>query len=97
MRALKVNGQHNESLALRNTIEAFAFPIKMDGRRKYLFGKLPMADVFITWAQGPYVKSDVKEGLESGWRREFQLWSVGIGIVILVGLVWMWRGKDDRL
>jgi hypothetical protein len=91
MRAMKVNGLHNESLALRNIIEAFAFPIKMDGRKKYLFGKLPIADVFITWAQGPYVKSDVKEGLESGWRREFQLWSAGIGVVILVGLVWVWR------
>jgi hypothetical protein len=93
MRAMKVNGFHNESTALRNTIEAFAFPLKMNGRKKYLLGKLPIADVFITWAQGPYYKRDLKENAGDGWRREFQMWSVGIGVLILVGLVWMWKYK----
>jgi hypothetical protein len=91
MRAMKVNGVQNESHALRNSIEALVFPVKIDGRKKYLLGSLPMADVFITWAQGPYSKSDMKEDLASGWRREFQLWSAGIVVMILVGLVWMWR------
>jgi hypothetical protein len=93
IRALKAHHLHAESVALQNTIEAFALPIKVGDRKKYLFGKLPIADVFITWAQMSDTINAAKENEHNTWRVKFQVWSGTIGIVILIALVLMWRRK----
>lgn len=97
MRAAKVNGDFNEYVALRNSIEGVSFPLKVNGRKKYLLGGLPIADVFITWAQGSYTASDPKENVSHKWRIEFQLWSTGIGIILLVALLLMRKKKGRSL
>ena len=87
MRAMNVHQSHKESIALRNCVEALTLPIKRNGRKKYLFGKLPMADVFITWAQSGKIIIDSHPNARFGWRGKFQLVS---GVIICVSLVLLW-------
>jgi hypothetical protein len=99
MRAMRAHHRHSNSIALRNTVEALALPLKINGRKKYLFGKLPIADVFITWAQGPYTLAENAgttgryEEADKGWRIKFQIGSIVTCIAIAVLLVFMWRRK----
>jgi hypothetical protein len=90
MRAMHINGEVTEAYALRSEIEAFGFPVKSDGRKKYLFGKLPMADVFISWAQSAFHKKTDTHHLESRWRTEFHWYSAIISIVFISLLTWWW-------
>jgi hypothetical protein len=63
-RAAAANGQEDLYLGLRNSLEAFGAAHTFFGKKKYLFGQLPMADAFIAWsnavekvpAQGNYPK-----------------------------------------
>jgi hypothetical protein len=63
-RAAMMNGQEDLYLGLRNSLEAFGAAHTLFGKKKYLFGQLPMADAFIAWgnavekvpAQGSYPK-----------------------------------------
>jgi hypothetical protein len=54
MRTLSTFGLTDESMALRQGIEAFAVPVKRDSTKSYLFGVLPMADVFIAWSHAGF-------------------------------------------
>lgn len=50
MHTLSLYGDHALSLRIRNQIEAFGFPTRSsENQKRYLLGKLPMADAFITW------------------------------------------------
>lgn len=49
MQTLYAFGDRENSVAIRNGVEAFAFPWERDDRKVYLFGWLPMADGFIAW------------------------------------------------
>ncbi|MFK8165138.1 MAG: hypothetical protein AB8H12_22020 [Lewinella sp.] len=48
-RAAAANGQEDLYLGLRNSLEAFGVAHTLLGKKKYLFGQLPMADAFIAW------------------------------------------------
>lgn len=48
-RAAAANGQDDLYLGLRNSLEAFGAAHTFFGKKKYLFGQLPMADAFIVW------------------------------------------------
>jgi len=58
MRTLNTYGEKEHAASLRNGIEAFGFPVHQSGAKMYLFGKLPMADVFIAWAHAKAVVFD---------------------------------------
>jgi len=49
-RAAAKNGRHDLYLGLRNSVEAFGLAHTLFGRKKYLFGQLPIADAFIAWS-----------------------------------------------
>lgn len=49
-RAALVNGNEELYVGLRNSIEAFGFAYTWFGEKKYLGGRLPMADAFIAWS-----------------------------------------------
>ncbi|HTE29084.1 MAG TPA: hypothetical protein VK666_01830, partial [Chryseolinea sp.] len=42
-------GEDTTALSIRNTIEVAGLPIKYNGEKEYLFGRLPIADAFIAW------------------------------------------------
>ncbi|MBX2872982.1 MAG: hypothetical protein KTR30_12800 [Saprospiraceae bacterium] len=52
-RALLMNGDCPKHMAIRNSIEGFGVPTKWSGKKKYLGGKLAVADAFIAWANAP--------------------------------------------
>jgi hypothetical protein len=94
MRAISAHGVKSESIELRNSVEALAFPVLTDGRKKYLLGKLPIADVFITWAQLGAAPENETEKSTNNWRLGFQLWSGAIMIGSLAIIVMWWRKKS---
>lgn len=93
MRAMKLYGYEMEAVALRNGVEAFAFPIKFNGRKNYFFGKLPIADAFITWAQGPYNKESTLKNTDYNWRTTFNIYSAIAIMGIISLLIVIWRKK----
>jgi len=64
---------------LRNSIEAFGAAYTWNGKKKYVFGQLPMADAFIAWSNVAAQESAIKT--TSNWRWKFQL---GSALVLLV-------------
>jgi hypothetical protein len=97
MRALKFYGQYAKAKAISNTIEALGFSYKAGGRKKYFMGKLPMADVFIAWAQGPFRPAHTRSDEYENHRLTFNLWSCAVALVILFILIWMWREQLVKL
>ncbi|TXF89947.1 hypothetical protein FUA23_08290 [Neolewinella aurantiaca] len=49
-RAAYVNGDYELYKGLRNSIEAFGFGFTWFGKKRYVFGQLPIADAFIAWS-----------------------------------------------
>ncbi len=65
------------------TINAFGFGNTSGEQKKYLFGRLPMADAFIAWGRATELNnSDVLDANEDGWRTKFQFYSLLIIIVL---------------
>jgi hypothetical protein len=92
IRAMYENGDLEHYQALRNSAEALALPTSNKGRKKYLFGKLPIVDAFLVWAS---VSSQSKKKIDftSRWRIKFQIISGVITLPFLIALFFMWR-KD---
>ncbi len=66
---------------LRNCLEAFGAAYTVNGKKKYIFGQLPMADAFIAWSNSLETnKEDMK--VDSNWRVTFQLLSVLLIVVL---------------
>ena len=92
MRTMAEYGKQETAMAMRNTIEALSFPKKNEGKKKYFLGKQPMADAFIAWAHTS-LDTASKQNVPSGWRRNFQLFSLLIGMPSLAAVFWMWKEK----
>ncbi len=60
MRTLNTYSEKKHAASLRNSIEAFGFPMHRSGAKMYLLGQLPMADVFIAWAHSDAILFDKK-------------------------------------
>ncbi|MEN8695918.1 MAG: hypothetical protein ABF321_07300 [Bacteroidia bacterium] len=55
----------NAYAGLRNSIEIFGAAYTWDGKKKYLFGQLQMADAFIAWSNSSVIESEMDS---SNWR-----------------------------
>lgn len=66
---------------LRNSIEAFGAAYTWQGEKKYIFGKMPMADAFIAWSNASVRESDIQSG---NWRWKFQLISLTVLMVLFL-------------
>lgn len=84
-------GKDDVSIGVRNSIEAFGISMKSGDEKKYLFGMLPIADVFIAWSNS--IESTEKNALQSNnnWRNGFQIRSVCAVIVCMLILFLLWR------
>lgn len=74
-------GEWNTYVGLRNSIEAFGAAYTWNGKKKYVFGQMPMADAFIVWSNVSAKEQDIKSG---NWRWKFQLISLGLSFVLLL-------------
>jgi hypothetical protein len=82
IKAMSENRDFEMYIPIRNTIEAFGFPINMFGAKFYLGNQLPVADAFIAWCNAKNCRYEtVKIGW---WRWQFQL----ISLLIIVPFCW---------
>jgi hypothetical protein len=70
-RTAALYGDWNTFQGLRNSIELFGAAHTWHGKKKYLFGEVPMADAFIAWSNVAASESDIET--TSNWRWRFQL------------------------
>ena len=83
-RAFFKYGEVNTYEGLRNSIEGFGLGLTIKDKKKYLFGKLPMADAFICWSNA-IEKVNTTE--KSNWRLSFQLLSFFLAILLFLFLI----------
>jgi hypothetical protein len=88
---LKVYNDRMSYLGIRNAVEAFGFAQSIFGQKKYLFGKMPMADVFIAWghAQDSLLEGEVIR--DAPWRNKFFIYSI-LPAVLLILLITRYHG-----
>jgi hypothetical protein len=58
--ALAICGEPDAARRQFNTINAFGFPFQHDEQKKYLSGKMPIADAFIAWGRATMMNSSYK-------------------------------------
>jgi hypothetical protein len=93
IRTMSANGSNMDATLLRNTVEALTFPLNFSAQKKYLFGSLPIVDVFITWAQsGEYLKGKNNYVNFKTWLT-FHLYSLILFAIIGSILFLLWRKK----
>ncbi|MCF8276668.1 MAG: hypothetical protein K9J17_08040 [Flavobacteriales bacterium] len=73
------------SNGIRNSVEAFGVPYSVFGKKKYLFGKMPMADAFIAWANATAIPDQASEKVpfQENWRLKCLIPSSMIMLVLL--------------
>jgi hypothetical protein len=81
-RTMATYAEWNTFQGLRNSIESFGAAYTLSGKKKYVFGQLPMADVFIAWSNVSAKESEVNT--TSNWRWKFQLGSL---LLVLLSLL----------
>ena len=87
--ALKSFGEFETANLLSRTIEAFGFSLTFNEKKKFIFGKLPIADLFICWSRISSVNNKVMaiKGVNSysfGSRSLFHLYSLLVIVIILM-------------
>jgi hypothetical protein len=96
IRAMYMSEDFDNYQALRNSSEALAFPRTNEGRKKYLFGKLPIVDAFMAWVSVCPGSSSGNLKTNAPWRTKFQIISALVSLPLLLALFFMWR-KDIRI
>ncbi|MDB5283190.1 MAG: hypothetical protein JWO06_2265 [Bacteroidota bacterium] len=93
LRATVLAGDETTAIGLRNSLEAFGIPTGTKDQKKFLFGKLPMADAFIAWSNS--TETSTNKTLKAGiwWRSVFQLYSFATLTFIVLLLVRIWKPK----
>lgn len=93
--AMGVNGRWNTFAALRNCIEAFGLGFTFRSKKRYLLGKLPMADAFIAWSNS----LENKAGMAAAgglWRVKFHLISTGLLGFIVFAIMRQRRTRRNK-
>ena len=67
-RAAGMNGDGELFADLRGSLQAFGFAFSWNGKRRYLFGKLPVADAFIGWANAAHQQPGQFSGSPIPWQ-----------------------------
>ncbi len=88
LRTMCLMKENETAFGLRNSIETFGFATESGKQKKYISGKLPMADAFICWANTTEINAATKLAAGANWRIKFQLYSL---LVLLPVLFLLWR------
>ncbi len=81
-RAAGMNGDGELFADLRGSQQAFGFAFSWNGKRRYLFGELPIADAFIGWANAVHQRENQFLRGPVPWRIHF--------ISVLLGVIFCW-------
>lgn len=91
MRTFATYHEPSTAFAIQCGIEAFGFTTQTEDGKKYIFGLLPMADAFITWA---YIAIPVDAHVTSSFSpSRFHIYSGLVIIIITALLILQWRNK----
>jgi hypothetical protein len=82
IKAMAENKDFEMYISIRNTIEAFGFPINISDSKFYLFNQLSVADAFIAWCSAKNCDYQMADG--GWWRWQFHL----ICLIILIPFCW---------
>ena len=85
VRTLGLYGETTAYKGMRNSLQGFGCGFRFFGKKRYIFGALPMADAFIAWSNS--VNCRVSQDADTWWRFQFQILSLLLGGFI-VYLVW---------
>lgn len=89
IKTMSIYNEPTLMVGLRNSIEAFGMSSSNKNSKKYLFGKIPIADCFIAWSS-TNAYSIIEKRLNN-WRWKFQLISFSI-LLFLVGFnYWLYK------
>lgn len=94
IRAFRQNGDASVSMALRNSLEPLALPMHNNETKKYLFGQMPMADAFLTWAQASGRAED--RLTDQAWRIKFHVYTAGLVALVIFGYIYYKSIKRKR-
>ena len=83
LRVMSLMKENETAVGLRNSIETFGFATESNKQKKYLSGKLPMADAFICWANSTELNAATKLSTTKPWRIKFQLYSLLIVLPVV--------------
>jgi hypothetical protein len=72
------------STALLATLEGLLIPTQKGEERRFLFGKLPILDIFLTWTAGN--SSLINSDFSANWRLKFQIISFLMALPMMIFL-----------
>lgn len=89
----KIFGEYQTANTLSSTMEAFGFSQTSQKEKKYIFGQLAIADVFICWSKVSAENTEItdlqgKNNFSQGSKLLFHIYS-GIGIFLLMLLLFL--------
>lgn len=67
-RAAAMNGDGALFADLKGSLQAFGFAYSWQGKKRYLFGQLPMADAFIGWSNAAYQRKNQFPASPASWQ-----------------------------
>jgi hypothetical protein len=91
LRTMTAFKEYEVAAGIRNTIEALALPTRTEDQKRYLLGKLPIADAFIAWAHGKEAVARNKIVAHQDWRATFQLYSLAIILAGVLLIYYTWK------
>lgn len=83
IRAMAENKESQYYVPIRNAIEAFGFPNSFGSGKKYVFGKLAVADAFIAWSHAK--DAHLIQSPPFFWRFGFHF----ISLLIIAAIFWL--------
>jgi hypothetical protein len=92
--ACRTNGDAFHDLEMNSTVDGFGFPLGTDERR-YLFGAMPIADLFIAWCRS----QPVHVTMERPRPRFLRFHGYSVLLLILIWLppfIWWRRQRTAR-
>ena len=81
VRTLGLYGETTAYKGMRNSLQGFGCAFRFNGKKRYIFGQLPMADAFIAWSNA--VNCRVSQDADFWWRFPFQILSLLIGSFVV--------------
>jgi len=93
IRVMTIFGEDNTAVGLRNSVDAFGFAYTSHGEKNYLFGKIPMADTFIAWANSAEISKNKSLHPMGNWRWRFQLYSFLVFLLLVFLFLKTWGIK----
>ena len=91
--AARAAGDAETAAALGASSEALGLATSWGGRRRYLFGQLPVGDAFLAWARSTPLAAPTGTAAFAGWRLRWGLASALLLALGLAGGVRLWRGR----